>query len=106
VRREGDGPSLGDEQTLIGHRGEKGVGFAAELIRCSANVIHRDGIDEIFADPQFAARDNLVRIDDERAGELTLPGVCPRLSETPGGIRWAGRALGADGEAILADWLD
>jgi len=64
------------------------------------------GIDEIFADPQFAARDNLVRIDDERAGELTLPGVCPRLSETPGGIRWAGRALGADGEAILADWLD
>jgi crotonobetainyl-CoA:carnitine CoA-transferase CaiB-like acyl-CoA transferase len=64
------------------------------------------GIDEIFADPQYAARDNLVRIEDERAGELTLPGVCPRLSETPGGIRWAGRALGADSAAILADWLE
>lgn len=63
------------------------------------------GIDEIFDDPQYAARDNLVRIDDERAGELTLPNVCPRLSETPGGIRWAGRALGADSAAILADWL-
>ena len=64
------------------------------------------GIDEIFADPQYAARENLVRVDDERAGELVLPAVCPRLSETPGSIRWAGRALGADSAAILADWLD
>jgi len=63
------------------------------------------GIDEIFADPQYAARENLVRVDDERAGELTLPAVCPRLSETPGSIRWAGRALGADSAAILVDWL-
>lgn len=63
------------------------------------------GIDEIFADPQYAARENLVRVQDERAGELVLPAVCPRLSETPGSIRWAGRALGADSAAILADWL-
>lgn len=63
------------------------------------------GIDEIFADPQYAARENLVRVQDERAGELVLPAVCPRLSETPGSIRWAGRALGADNAAILADWL-
>lgn len=63
------------------------------------------GIDEIFEDPQYAARGNLVRIEDERAGELTLPAVCPRLSETPGAIRWAGRALGADSAAVLADWL-
>lgn len=64
------------------------------------------GIDEIFEDPQYAARGNLVRIEDERAGELVLPAVCPRLSETPGRIRWAGRALGADNDSVLADWLD
>ncbi|KPF80632.1 CaiB/BaiF CoA-transferase family protein [Novosphingobium sp. AAP93] len=63
------------------------------------------GIDEIFEDPQYAARGNLVCIEDERAGELTLPAVCPRLSATPGAIRWAGRALGADSAAVLADWL-
>lgn len=63
------------------------------------------GIDEIFEDPQYAARGNLVRIEDERAGDLTLPAVCPRLSETPGAIRRAGRALGADSDAVLADWL-
>ena len=63
------------------------------------------GIDEIFDDPQFAARDNLVQIVDERAGPLTLPNVCPRLSDTPGEIRWVGRELGADTAAVLADWL-
>jgi crotonobetainyl-CoA:carnitine CoA-transferase CaiB-like acyl-CoA transferase len=63
------------------------------------------GIDEIFEDPQFAARENLVQVVDERAGPLTLPNVCPRLSETPGAIRWAGRELGADTAAVLADWL-
>jgi succinyl-CoA:(S)-malate CoA-transferase subunit B len=63
------------------------------------------GVDEIFEDPQFAARDNLVQITDERAGPLTLPNVCPVLSDTPGSIRWAGRALGADTKNVLEDWL-
>lgn len=62
-------------------------------------------IAEIFADPQYAARDNLVQIDDARVGPLTLPNVCPKLTETPGAIRWAGRALGADNAAVLKDWL-
>lgn len=63
------------------------------------------GVDEIFEDQQFAARGNLVEIHDERAGPLTLPNVCPRLSDTPGGIRWAGRALGADTQNVKDDWL-
>lgn len=63
------------------------------------------GIDEIFEDPQYAARGNLVEIDDPRAGRLTLPNVCPRLSETPGAVRWAGRGLGADTAEVLKDWL-
>lgn len=63
------------------------------------------GVDEIFEDPQFAARGNLVTVEDERTGPLTLPNVCPRLSDTPGGIRWAGRALGADTKDVLEDWL-
>lgn len=61
---------------------------------------------EIFADPQYAARGNLVEITDPRAGNLTLPNVCPRLSETPGKLRWAGRALGADNAEVRKDWLD
>ena len=63
-------------------------------------------IEEIFADPQYQARGNLIEIVDLRAGPLTLPNVCPRLSDTPGKLRWAGRALGADNAAVRKDWLD
>jgi len=62
-------------------------------------------IEEIFSDPHYRARENLIEIDDPRAGALTLPNVCPRLSETPGKLRWAGRALGADNDEVRADWL-
>ena len=62
-------------------------------------------IEEIFNDPQYKARENLVEINDPRLGKITLPNVCPRLTETPGQISWAGRALGADTEDVLKDWL-
>jgi crotonobetainyl-CoA:carnitine CoA-transferase CaiB-like acyl-CoA transferase len=62
-------------------------------------------IAEIFSDPHYQARENIVRFDDPRAGVLALPNVCPRLSETPGAIRWAGPALGAHTAAVLKEWL-
>ena len=57
-------------------------------------------VDEIFEDPQYKARDNIVYFEDERAGELALPNVVPRLSDTPGRITWAGPALGSHNEEI------
>lgn len=62
-------------------------------------------VDEIFEDAQYAARENIAFIEDDRAGALALPNVVPRLTETPGSIKWAGRALGADTAQVLADWL-
>jgi crotonobetainyl-CoA:carnitine CoA-transferase CaiB-like acyl-CoA transferase len=47
----------------------------------------------------------LVTLDDSQIGKVTIPNVCPRLSDTPGRVKWAGRALGADTEEILKDWL-
>jgi succinyl-CoA:(S)-malate CoA-transferase subunit B len=47
-------------------------------------------IDEIFADPQYQARGNIVRVKDERAGEIAIPNVVPRLSDTPGRVKWLG----------------
>ncbi|SSW70110.1 Succinyl-CoA--L-malate CoA-transferase beta subunit [Achromobacter veterisilvae] len=57
-------------------------------------------IKEIFEDEQFEARGNLMQIEDPRVGALTLPAPLPRLSETPPTFRHAGRALGADNEAV------
>ena len=62
-------------------------------------------IDEIFEDPQYQARENIVTLEDSRAGSITMPNVCPRLSDTPGEVKWAGRALGADTSEVLKDWL-
>ncbi|MDO9714252.1 CaiB/BaiF CoA transferase family protein [Paracraurococcus lichenis] len=64
-----------------------------------------NSIADIFEDPQFMARGNLVRILDERAGELVLPAAVPRLTGTPAALRHAGRARGADTDQVLGNWL-
>ena len=62
-------------------------------------------IDEIFEDPQYKARENIAFFNDERAGELALPNVVPRLSETPGRVEWAGPALGSHNDEVYQDLL-
>ena len=80
----------------------------AILLHCAAGEVPCGpvySIDEIFKDPQYQARGNLVTLNDSRAGPITMPNVCPRLSDTPGTVKWAGRALGADTAEVLKDWL-
>ncbi len=60
---------------------------------------------DMLDDPHFAERGSLQTVRDERHGELTMQGVVPRLSDTPGTIRWAGRALGADTDSVLEELL-
>lgn len=62
-------------------------------------------IEDIFNDPQYAARQNLMTVMDDRIGELVLPSAIPRLSETPAVFKTAGRALGADNEEIFGSLL-
>ena len=62
-------------------------------------------IDEIFEDPQYAARGNILRMEDSRAGPLAVPNLVPRLTETPGQIRWLGASLGAHNDEIYRERL-
>ena len=62
-------------------------------------------IDEIFEDPQYKARENIAFVKDERMGELAIPNVMPRLSDTPGRITGLGPSLGAHNEEIFAGRL-
>jgi len=62
-------------------------------------------IADIFRDAQYQARENLLRVVDERAGPLVLPAAVPRLSETPAEFRHAGPALGADTAEVLGSLL-
>ena len=58
-------------------------------------------IDEIFQDPHYAARGNILRVEDPRLGSLAIPNLVPRLSETPGEVRSLGPSLGEHNEEIL-----
>jgi crotonobetainyl-CoA:carnitine CoA-transferase CaiB-like acyl-CoA transferase len=62
-------------------------------------------ISDIFADPQYAARENLHKIQDPRVGELVIPGPLPRLSKTPAELRSAGPALGNANDEIFGTLL-
>lgn len=46
-------------------------------------------IADIFEDPQFTARDMLLEHDDPEFGTYIGPGIVPKLSETPGAVRWS-----------------
>jgi crotonobetainyl-CoA:carnitine CoA-transferase CaiB-like acyl-CoA transferase len=57
---------------------------------------------DIMGDPHYQAREMLLqtRLADGQA--ITLPGIVPKLSETPGEMRWTGPALGEHTVEILA----
>ena len=50
---------------------------------------------DIAADPHYAARDAIVDVDG-----TPMQGLIAKLSATPGVLRWAGRALDADGDEV------
>jgi crotonobetainyl-CoA:carnitine CoA-transferase CaiB-like acyl-CoA transferase len=59
---------------------------------------------DVYDDPHFRERGLLVEHEDEVHGHVTVPGVVPRLSATPGGIRQPARwTVGADTEAVLEE---
>ncbi len=59
-----------------------------------------NSIADIFADPQFIARGNLLNVHDPRVGEMVVPNVVPRLSATPGRFASLGPDLGQHNDEI------
>ncbi|MGH3357999.1 MAG: CaiB/BaiF CoA transferase family protein [Nocardioidaceae bacterium] len=57
---------------------------------------------DVFADPHINERGSLVRVEHPRLGELTMPAVVPRFSDTPGEVRTPGPTLGQHTEEVLA----
>jgi crotonobetainyl-CoA:carnitine CoA-transferase CaiB-like acyl-CoA transferase len=58
---------------------------------------------DIFEDPQYQALDTVTTVQDDDLGTLRMPNVLYRLSESPGRIRFTGRAHGADTAEILSE---
>ena len=81
----------------------------ADLLKiCEASQVPAGpvySIDEIFEDPHYAARENILRMTDPRAGELAVPNLVPKLSATPGKVNFLGSELGAHNDEIYRGML-
>ena len=58
---------------------------------------------DIAADPHYAARDMLQQVAMADGSHLTVPGIVPKLSRTPGGHRRNAPDLGQDTDRILSE---
>lgn len=64
-----------------------------------------NSVADIFKDPHIKSRENIIEIENTEAGKISVPGVVPKFSETPGEVKWAGRPLGADNEDVYLNML-
>ncbi|HEX3792490.1 MAG TPA: CoA transferase [Pseudonocardiaceae bacterium] len=106
-------PWFASGETRVEHA-EELDGYLADWIggRSSAEVTKAFGeaqaavapvydIEDVFADPQYAALDTITTVQDADFGPLRMQNVLYRLSETPGSIRFTGRPHSADTDEVL-----
>ena len=65
-----------------------------------------NSIADIFDDEHYLAREMLVRVQEEGFGEVAVPGVVPKLSQTPGRIGNLGPPLGNATYEVMRELLD
>lgn len=58
---------------------------------------------DMLEDPQFKAREAVVEVAHPVFGQVKMQGAFPKLSDTPGGVRWPGPTLGEHTEAVLTE---
>jgi formyl-CoA transferase len=75
------------------------------LSEAGASVAPIYSIADVFRDPHFQARELVVDAPSADVGPIKMQNVVPKLSRTPGAVRWSGRPLGADNERWLIERL-
>ena len=60
---------------------------------------------EVVEDPHFTERGSVVSVDDPTLGPVRMQAPFPRLSDTPGRLRFTGPKLGAHNKAIYSSLL-
>jgi len=58
---------------------------------------------DMLEDPQFVARESLVTVEHPVFGPIRMQNAFPKLSATPGQVRWPGPTLGEHTAAVLAE---
>ncbi len=61
--------------------------------------------EDMLSDEHYAARQNVVEVEDPEIGPFPMQNVVPRLTETPGEVRWTGPALGQHNDEVYGGLL-
>ncbi|MBD8193577.1 CoA transferase [Pseudomonas fluorescens] len=72
---------------------------ALEAAQVPAGRIY--SVADIVSDPHYQARDMLLDAELPGGVSVKMPGIVPKLSQTPGGVNWSGPALGQHTDDIL-----
>ena len=62
-------------------------------------------IAQVFSNPHYLARETIVEVEDDELGPVQTLAPHPRLSATPGCVRWLGAPKGQDTDQILREIL-
>jgi len=62
-------------------------------------------VDQLVDHPQLVARGMIERVPHPKLGEMLVPGVVIKMSETPGAIRTLGPEIGQHTDEVLAELL-
>lgn len=60
---------------------------------------------DMLLDVHMLDRQSVITVPTDSYGDLAMQNVFPKMSGTPGTVRWPGRALGADTDEVLASVL-
>jgi crotonobetainyl-CoA:carnitine CoA-transferase CaiB-like acyl-CoA transferase len=74
---------------------------AFSTAEAAASLIY--DVEDIMNDDQYRALGTIHTIEDPDLGPMKMTNVPFRMSDTPGAIRFAGRAAGADTDAVLRE---
>lgn len=86
--------------------GLTGKEVEAKLLEASVPTSRVYTIEEIFNDEHFKAREQLLDIDHEKFGKLTVAGITPKLSEQAGNVYQLGGEIGRDTHEVLHEILE
>ncbi|MFI8398097.1 formyl-CoA transferase [Pseudomonas sp. Choline-02u-1] len=59
--------------------------------------------EDMFSDPQYLAREMFLHAKLPDGKDFKMPGIVPKLSETPGASEWVGPQLGEHNAQVLGD---
>ncbi|MGF6958582.1 CaiB/BaiF CoA transferase family protein [Paraburkholderia youngii] len=83
------------------HHATEDVLAALERAEVPAGRIY--SVADIVADPHYLARDMLLQAQLPGGASVKMPGIVPKLSDTPGEVRWQGPTLGEHTGSVLGE---